>query len=68
MISTAVMVGEITATDWANRVGSPRALNRSPRSFLDGAVGAGSPSGGALSDGGVVGFWMLVGLAPRGLR
>jgi hypothetical protein len=30
MMSTAVMVGEINATDWAKSDGNPRALVRSP--------------------------------------
>ncbi len=30
MMSTAVMVGEITASDWANSAGSPSALGRNP--------------------------------------
>ena len=30
MISTAVMVGEISAMDWASRVGKPSAFFRSP--------------------------------------
>ena len=34
MMSTAVMVGEITASDWAKRDGSPRALIRSPWVFV----------------------------------
>ncbi len=33
MISTAVMVGEIKATDWANRAGNPSTLERSPTCF-----------------------------------
>jgi hypothetical protein len=34
MMSTAVMVGEMTATDWANNVGNPSALTRKPGIFL----------------------------------
>ena len=38
MIRTAVIVGEITATDWANRAGNPRTLARSPICFCTSSV------------------------------
>src|SRR5580704_14687112 len=42
MINTAVIVGEISATDWAKSVGKPNALVRSPKwwMFGDWVVGA----------------------------
>ncbi len=38
MISTAVIVGEMSATDWANRAGNPKTLVRSPTCFFAVAI------------------------------
>jgi hypothetical protein len=54
MISTAVIVGEINATDWASTVGKPRARVRRPERSL--------PPGAAVVAGDLVASVVLTGL------